>query len=144
MVTHPSTNPARPGLTSELVCLPSLFLEKNPSHNHHPPLPTIFYSQCFPFTLDSRVTANIEFLVIIIIIIIIICSSSAFFVGIPELYPILDKLTTHARCFPLCEDRSGFLKTLMLVQLKENKPRASRSHRAVERSSETKNMVNPS
>ena len=28
VVSHPSTNPARPGLTSELVCLPSLFLAK--------------------------------------------------------------------------------------------------------------------
>ena len=27
------------------------------------PLPPIFYSQCFPFTLASRVTANIVFLV---------------------------------------------------------------------------------
>ena len=28
MVTHPSTNPARPDVTSELVCLPSLLLAK--------------------------------------------------------------------------------------------------------------------
>ena len=28
MVTHPNTNPTRLGLTSELVCLPSLFLAK--------------------------------------------------------------------------------------------------------------------
>ena len=31
---------------------------------HHPPLPSIFYSQCFPFRLASRVTANIVFSVI--------------------------------------------------------------------------------
>ena len=38
--THPSTNPTRPSLTSELVCLLSLFLAKVFSQ-HHPP---IFYS----------------------------------------------------------------------------------------------------
>ena len=30
VVTHPSTNPARPGLTLELVCLPSLSFAKIP------------------------------------------------------------------------------------------------------------------
>ena len=29
----------------------------------NPPLPPVFYSLCFPFTLASRVTANIVFLV---------------------------------------------------------------------------------
>ena len=32
---------------------------------HHPPFPPIFYSQCFPFTLASWVTANITFLVVL-------------------------------------------------------------------------------
>ena len=30
VVTHPSTNPAQPGLTLALVCLPSLFFAKVP------------------------------------------------------------------------------------------------------------------
>ena len=38
VVTHPSTKPARPGLTSELVCLPSLFLAKILSQT--PPSPS--------------------------------------------------------------------------------------------------------
>ena len=35
-----------------------------PSLKDNPTLPPIFYSQCFPFTLALRVTANIVFLVL--------------------------------------------------------------------------------
>ena len=63
VVTRLSTKPARPGLTSELVCLPS-FLAKILSQTPPSP-PSDFLLSCLPFTLASRVTANTAFLVII-------------------------------------------------------------------------------
>ena len=107
MVTHPRSNPVLTPFVRELICLPSgcsrlrsptlaaVFSQtlsnlfscccRILSLLHHPPLPPIFYSRCFPFTLASRVTANIVFLVLLLLIIIILsliscsygCSTSA-------------------------------------------------------------------
>ena len=66
VVTHPSTNPARPGLTSELVYLTSLFLDKVFSQTPISP-PSDFLLSVFSFNLASRVTAIIVFLVTCVI-----------------------------------------------------------------------------
>ena len=58
MVTHPSTKPARPDLTSELVCLRSLFLTKLFSQTLPSPPPYFLLSV---FSLYPRFASYCEY-----------------------------------------------------------------------------------